>query len=244
GEIVAQVEFRLRPRAPDEIKEVVAGLQAQRKASQPTNKRTFGSVFKNPEHDLSAGRMLETCGLKGHRIGGAQISPRHANFIENADGARSEDARELMVEARRRAREQFGVELEDEVAPPAVATHVRAALAPLEGTSLLALHRADVERRLVTLTDVATASYDRSFPHTLRVVVRAEDPVAVARRGARAWLVSGEGRVMAPAATGTQRALPRIWLMQSGEPEVGAALVDHQGIRAVQALATARSSGF
>ena len=59
--------------------------------------------------------MLEACGLKGHRIGGAQISPRHANFIENADGARTADAIALMAEARRRAREQFGVELEHEV---------------------------------------------------------------------------------------------------------------------------------
>jgi UDP-N-acetylmuramate dehydrogenase len=59
--------------------------------------------------------MLEACGLKGHRIGGAQISPRHANFIENADGARSDDAVALMAEARRRAREQFGVELQHEV---------------------------------------------------------------------------------------------------------------------------------
>jgi UDP-N-acetylenolpyruvoylglucosamine reductase len=90
-------------------------MQAQRKAAQPTNKRTYGSVFKNPEHQLSAGRMLEACGLKGHRIGGAQISPRHANFIENADGARSADAIALMAEARRRASEQFGVELEHEV---------------------------------------------------------------------------------------------------------------------------------
>ena len=59
--------------------------------------------------------MLEHCGLKGHRIGGAQISPKHANFIENAGGATSEDCVALMVEARRRAREQFGVELEREV---------------------------------------------------------------------------------------------------------------------------------
>jgi UDP-N-acetylmuramate dehydrogenase len=59
--------------------------------------------------------MLAACGLKGHRIGGAVISPRHANFIENADGARSADAIALMVEARRRAREQFDVELEHEV---------------------------------------------------------------------------------------------------------------------------------
>jgi UDP-N-acetylmuramate dehydrogenase len=53
--------------------------------------------------------------LKGHKIGGAQISPRHANFIENAGGARSADALALMAEARRRAWEQFGVELAHEV---------------------------------------------------------------------------------------------------------------------------------
>jgi len=115
GEVVARVELRLERRPPAEIKAIVADLQAQRKAAQPTNKRTYGSVFKNPDHELSAGRMLEACGLKGFRIGGAQISPRHANFVENAGEARSADAVALMVEARRRAREQFGVELEHEV---------------------------------------------------------------------------------------------------------------------------------
>jgi UDP-N-acetylenolpyruvoylglucosamine reductase len=115
GEVVVQAEFRLEPRPVEQIKATVSEMQAARKAAQPTNKRTFGSVFKNPEHELSAGRMLEACGLRGHRIGGAQISPRHANFIENADGARSADAIALMVEARRRALEQFGVELEHEV---------------------------------------------------------------------------------------------------------------------------------
>jgi UDP-N-acetylmuramate dehydrogenase len=115
GEVVAQVELRLTPRPVDEIKATVAEMQAQRKAAQPTNKRTFGSVFKNPAHELSAGRMLDACGLLGFRVGGAQISPRHANFIENAGDARSADAVALMVEARRRAREQFGVELEHEV---------------------------------------------------------------------------------------------------------------------------------
>jgi UDP-N-acetylmuramate dehydrogenase len=115
GEVVAEVEFGLTPRAPDEIKAIVGDLQAERKAAQPTNKRTYGSVFKNPQHELSAGRMLEACGLKGYRIGGAQISPRHANFIENADGARSEDAVALMAEARRRAWAGYGVELEHEV---------------------------------------------------------------------------------------------------------------------------------
>jgi len=59
--------------------------------------------------------MLELCGLKGHRIGGAIVSPRHANFIENAGDATSADCLALMAEARRRALEQFGVELEHEV---------------------------------------------------------------------------------------------------------------------------------
>jgi UDP-N-acetylmuramate dehydrogenase len=115
GEVVARAEFRLEPTPQDEIKATVAEMQAKRKAAQPTNKRTFGSVFKNPEHELTAGRMLEACGLRGHRIGGAQISPRHANFIENADGARSADAIALMAEARHRALEEFGVALEHEV---------------------------------------------------------------------------------------------------------------------------------
>jgi UDP-N-acetylenolpyruvoylglucosamine reductase len=114
-QVVAEVEFRLTPRPAEEIKALVADLQAQRKAAQPTNRRTYGSVFKNPDHELSAGRMLEACGLKGYRIGGAQISPRHANFIENADGARSDDAIALMAESRRRAWEGYGVELEHEV---------------------------------------------------------------------------------------------------------------------------------
>jgi UDP-N-acetylenolpyruvoylglucosamine reductase len=115
GQVVARAEFRLGPSDPDEIKARVSELQALRKAAQPTNKRTFGSVFKNPDHELTAGLMLEACDLKGHRIGGAQISPRHANFIENADEARAADAIALMAEARRRAREQYGVELEHEV---------------------------------------------------------------------------------------------------------------------------------
>jgi UDP-N-acetylmuramate dehydrogenase len=115
GQVVAQAEFTLGALPEEQIKANVARLQALRKAAQPTNKRTFGSVFKNPKHELSAGRMLEACGLKGHRLGGAQISPRHANFIENADGARAADAIALMAEARRRAHEQYGVELVHEV---------------------------------------------------------------------------------------------------------------------------------
>ena len=115
GQIVARVEYQLEPSSPSKVKATVAELMSRRKATQPTNKRTFGSVFKNPPGDIGAGQRRERCGLKGHRIGGAVISTKHANFIENADGATSADCLALMVEARRRAREQFGVELEREV---------------------------------------------------------------------------------------------------------------------------------
>jgi UDP-N-acetylenolpyruvoylglucosamine reductase len=115
GQVVARVEFRLGGGETEAIKERVSELQRLRKATQPTNKRTFGSVFKNPDHELGAGKMLEAVGLKGYRIGDAVISPRHANFIENAGRARALDALALMAEARRRAREEFGVVLEREV---------------------------------------------------------------------------------------------------------------------------------
>ncbi len=115
GQVVAFTELQLEPRPQDVIKATVAEMQARRKAAQPTNKRTFGSVFKNPDHELSAGRMLEACGLRGYALGGAQISPKHANFIENAGEARSMDAVALIAEARRRASEQFGVVLQPEV---------------------------------------------------------------------------------------------------------------------------------
>ena len=115
GEVVAQARFRLEASSPEAVKARTAELLAQRKATQPTNKRTFGSVFKNPGGDRGAGAMIEECGLKGHRIGGALISPRHANFIENADSATSADCIALMAEARRRVHERFGVVLEHEV---------------------------------------------------------------------------------------------------------------------------------
>ena len=115
GQVVASASFELELRPVDEIRRIVAELQRQRKEAQPTNKRTFGSVFKNPAHELTAGRLLEACGLRGFRIGGAQISPKHANFIENAGGATTADVLELIGEARRQALEHYGVVLEPEV---------------------------------------------------------------------------------------------------------------------------------
>ncbi|HZR96971.1 MAG TPA: UDP-N-acetylmuramate dehydrogenase, partial [Gaiellaceae bacterium] len=115
GDVVAGVRLQLAAKPPEAIKADVAEMLARRKATQPTTKRTFGSVFANPPEGPGAGALIEACGLKGFRIGGAVISERHANFIENAGGARTADAVALMAEARRRAHEQFGVELVHEV---------------------------------------------------------------------------------------------------------------------------------
>ncbi|MFL6042508.1 MAG: UDP-N-acetylmuramate dehydrogenase [Gaiellales bacterium] len=115
GEIVAEARLRLRPGDRDEIRRTVREMQDRRRAAQPQKVRTFGSVWKNPSADLTAGRLLEQCGLKGYAIGGARISPVHANFIENTGGATSADVVALMAEARRRARELHGIDLHHEV---------------------------------------------------------------------------------------------------------------------------------
>jgi len=114
-EVVATATLRLEPADPARVKATVRELQGRRTEAQPRKARTFGSVFKNPPGELTSGQILEACELKGLQIGGARISPKHANFIENVGGARSADVVALMAEARRRARERFGVELEHEV---------------------------------------------------------------------------------------------------------------------------------
>jgi UDP-N-acetylmuramate dehydrogenase len=115
GQVVARVEYGLQPASAEQIRATITDLVAQRKSTQPTNKRTFGSVFKNPPGERGAGKLLEACGLKGCRVGGAIVSPKHANFIENVGGATSDDCLSLMAESRRRVLERFGVELEHEV---------------------------------------------------------------------------------------------------------------------------------
>ena len=123
-------------------------------------------------------------------------------------------------------------------ASPALAGRVRATLEPLRGTSLIALDGSEVDQRLSALTEVAAGSYDRAFPHTLRVVVRPERPVAIARRGADAWVVAASARVIASSPPHARSDLPRIWLT-SEAPHVGAGLTDRFGLRAVRALALA-----
>lgn len=129
-------------------------------------------------------------------------------------------------------------------APPQVAAQVRTALAPLEGRSLLKIGGADVRASVGTLTSVSAASYDRAFPHTLRVYVRAEEPLAVLRRGAEAWLVSIRGRVVRSLPNPRLSSLPRIWVPADATVTEGAALADDEAARAVRALAPLRGSPF
>lgn len=127
----------------------------------------------------------------------------------------------------------------------AKAASVRRALTPLLGRSLASLRRADVVGRLSPLPVVTAASYDRSFPHTLKVFVRTERPLAVLRRGAGAWVVSTRGRVLSrlPRPSGLRR-LPRVWLAQtSAVPRVNAA-VTGPGRQGVAALAPVAGSSF
>jgi hypothetical protein len=129
-------------------------------------------------------------------------------------------------------------------APPRVAAHVRTALGPLAGRSLLAVNRGEIERRLAGLSDVAGVSFDRDFPHTLRVFVSPAHSIAVLRRGPSAWIVSSDGRVVRTAGLFAARKLPRIWIPRTVAVDVGTAVGDADAARAVQALAIARRVGF
>jgi UDP-N-acetylmuramate dehydrogenase len=87
---------------------------AKRKASQPVGKPSAGSTFRNPPDDHAA-RLIEACGLKGHRIGGARVSTHHANFITTEDGARAADVEALIGHIQRVVQDRTGVQLEPEV---------------------------------------------------------------------------------------------------------------------------------
>jgi UDP-N-acetylenolpyruvoylglucosamine reductase len=115
GEVVAFARLALVPAPVERIRETVRSMQGRRSASQPRKARTFGSVFRNPPDGPGAGALIEACGLKGYAIGGARISPVHANFIENLGGARSADVAALISLARARVQEHAGLRLEHEV---------------------------------------------------------------------------------------------------------------------------------
>ena len=103
-------------------------------------------------------------------------------------------------------------------ARPSVLARVEAALAPIEGTSLISLDAAAIDRRLEGLPDVRLVSYDRAFPHTAKIVVSAERPVAVLRKGAQAWVVTDHGRVLEQLDNPSGSSLPRVWIADAAVP--------------------------
>jgi UDP-N-acetylmuramate dehydrogenase len=114
GAVVTRVRMRLRKEEAAQVSSKVRALVAKRKSSQPSGYPNSGSMFRNPSGDF-AGRLIEAAGLKGKRIGQAQISERHANFIVNLGGAKAAEVRSLMELARAEVKKQFAVELLAEV---------------------------------------------------------------------------------------------------------------------------------
>ena len=124
-------------------------------------------------------------------------------------------------------------------APPALQREIERTLAPFRGTNLLKLDGAKLERDVAALPAVRSVSYDRAFPHTLRVTVVPETPVAVLHRGAETWLVSTRARVIAHIRAGVRPGLPRVWVPSKTPVAPGAILSAETGGQAAQALALA-----
>jgi len=114
GRVLLSATARLVKSDPVEIRTRMAAFREKRGASQPKGVRNAGCIFKNPA-GTSAGRLIDEAGLKGLRIGDAEVSSLHANFLVNRGQASPADFRELMNQVRARVLEQSGVELETEV---------------------------------------------------------------------------------------------------------------------------------
>jgi cell division protein FtsQ len=128
---------------------------------------------------------------------------------------------------------------------PRAQEELRTALAPELGRSLLRVDSAEIARRVAPLPDVIDVSYDRRFPHTLHIRVRAERPVMLLRRGKTdTWLVSARGRVMRQLRTAKLSSLPRVWVPTSTSVTVGETLAPKAGGLAAAALAPLERGTF
>jgi len=114
GHIVAEAKFVLRRGDREQVRELVRELQEQRRERQPWGAPNAGSIFKNP-HEASAGKLIEEAKLKGRRVGDAQVSEKHANFIVNLGHATAKDVLELMEIVKRGVLDAHGVRLEPEI---------------------------------------------------------------------------------------------------------------------------------
>jgi UDP-N-acetylmuramate dehydrogenase len=112
--VVLEAAFQLKEGSADEITQQMRKLWIMKKASQPLASQSAGCIFKNPR-GLSAGALIDQSGLKGTRVGNAEISDRHANFIVTHDGATADEVLRLIDVVRSKVAEQFGVDLELEI---------------------------------------------------------------------------------------------------------------------------------
>lgn len=113
-EVIVECELSVEPADPFSLRGKMEASHTRRKKSQPLSLPSCGSVFRNPE-GASAGGLIEAVGLKGAQVGGAQISPMHANFIVNTGAATARDVVELIETARSKVYEAYGIELQPEV---------------------------------------------------------------------------------------------------------------------------------
>lgn len=114
GERFIAATLALEPAQDDSGAQRIRALLEQRKQSQPIGLPSCGSVFRNPPGDHAA-RLIQAAGLKGERLGGAQVSPKHANFIINTGNARAADIEALILKVRMTVEKRFGVCLQPEV---------------------------------------------------------------------------------------------------------------------------------
>ena len=114
GEWFVAAWLRLQPGDGESLRQKIKELLSKRIASQPLEQPNAGSVFRNPPGDYAA-RLIEACGLKGYQIGGAMVSPKHANFIVNVGGATAAEIEALIGHVQQTVKEQQGVELVTEV---------------------------------------------------------------------------------------------------------------------------------
>ena len=112
--VILGAQFQLEQENPDELTKRMQKQWIVKKAAQPLDHQSAGCIFKNPR-GMSAGMLIDQVGLKGTRVGGAEVSDRHANFIVAHDGATSEDVLKLIEQVRERVLDKLGIELELEI---------------------------------------------------------------------------------------------------------------------------------
>jgi UDP-N-acetylmuramate dehydrogenase len=123
GRVVVETAVRLRPEEQHRLDEQIAEMFEWRQSGTPFNQPCCGSVFKNPHGPSwkqeagprTAGQLIEAAGLKGFRVGGAEVSPMHANYFVNTGAASASDVRELITRVQDRVEREFGARLEPEV---------------------------------------------------------------------------------------------------------------------------------